>query len=68
MPGPVPGTHILRAAWQGVDGRDKAGHDEAEAPACGTLLRGQALLDMRSLQGKLAENCRKSEPEPLLIR
>ncbi len=64
MPGPVPGTHILRAAWQGVDGRDEAGHDEA----CGTLLRGQALLDMRSLQGKLAENCRKSEPEPFLIR
>ncbi|WP_156489492.1 hypothetical protein [Bradyrhizobium sp. DOA1] len=26
----VPGIHVLRAAWQSVDGRDKPGHDEAE--------------------------------------
>ena len=29
MPGLVPGIHILRALWQGVDGRDKPGHDVA---------------------------------------
>lgn len=27
MPGLVPGIHVLRAANQGVDGRDKPGHD-----------------------------------------
>jgi hypothetical protein len=27
MPGLVPGIHVLRTAWQGVDGRDKPGHD-----------------------------------------
>ncbi len=27
MPGLVPGIHVLRAAWQDVDGRDKPGHD-----------------------------------------
>ena len=26
MPGPVPGIHVF-ASWQGVDGRDKPGHD-----------------------------------------
>jgi hypothetical protein len=30
MPGLVPGIHVLRAAWQGVDGRDKPGHDDME--------------------------------------
>jgi len=28
MPGLVPGIHVFRAAKQGVDGRDKPGHDE----------------------------------------
>ncbi|TAI61747.1 hypothetical protein CWO89_33445 [Bradyrhizobium sp. Leo170] len=23
----LPGIHVLPAAWQGVDGRDKPGHD-----------------------------------------
>jgi len=27
MPGLVPGIHVLCVAWQGVDGRDKPGHD-----------------------------------------
>ena len=27
--GEGPGTHVLRAPWQGVDGRDKPGHDAA---------------------------------------
>ncbi len=27
MPGLVPGIHVLHAAQQGVDGRDKPGHD-----------------------------------------
>ena len=27
MPGLVSGIHVLCAAWQGVDGRDKPGHD-----------------------------------------
>ncbi|KGT78276.1 hypothetical protein MA20_19375 [Bradyrhizobium japonicum] len=31
MPGLVPGIHVLRSAWQGVDGRDKPGHDGMEA-------------------------------------
>ncbi|MET3909185.1 hypothetical protein ABID59_003539 [Bradyrhizobium sp. S3.3.6] len=31
MPGLVPGTHVLRPVWQGVDGRDKPGHDGVEA-------------------------------------
>ncbi|MDA9527942.1 hypothetical protein ACM42_05775 [Bradyrhizobium sp. CCBAU 25338] len=31
MPGLVPGIHVLRSAWQGVDGRDKPGHDGVEA-------------------------------------
>ena len=30
MPGLVPGIHVLGAAWQGVDGRDKPGHDDVE--------------------------------------
>jgi hypothetical protein len=28
MPGLVPGTHVFRAAKQGVGGRDEPGHDE----------------------------------------
>jgi len=31
MPGLVPGIHVLRTAPQGVDGRDKPGHDAVEA-------------------------------------
>jgi hypothetical protein len=32
MPGLVPGIHVLAALKQeGVDGRDKPGHDEKEA-------------------------------------
>ncbi|QOZ12467.1 hypothetical protein XH96_37380 [Bradyrhizobium sp. CCBAU 51765] len=27
MPGLVPGIHVLCAAWKGVDGRDRPGHD-----------------------------------------
>ncbi|QOZ07829.1 hypothetical protein XH96_10040 [Bradyrhizobium sp. CCBAU 51765] len=30
MPGLVPGIHVLGAARQSVDGRDKPGHDVAE--------------------------------------
>ncbi len=30
MPGLGPGIHGRRAEWQGVDGRDKPGHDGAE--------------------------------------
>ncbi len=30
MPGLVPGIHVLCAAWQGVDGRDKPGHNDAK--------------------------------------
>jgi len=30
MPGLVPGIHVLNAAWQGVDGRGKPGHDAVE--------------------------------------
>ncbi|MEY9882073.1 hypothetical protein ABIA43_003607 [Bradyrhizobium sp. USDA 328] len=33
MPGLVPGIHVLRAAWQGVDGRDKPGHDDLSGNA-----------------------------------
>jgi hypothetical protein len=28
MPGLVPGIHVLTATKQGMDGRDKPGHDE----------------------------------------
>jgi len=28
MPGLVPGIHVLSAAKEDVDGRDKPGHDE----------------------------------------
>ena len=28
MPGLVPGIHVLLTAEQGVDGRDKPGHDD----------------------------------------
>jgi hypothetical protein len=28
MPGLVPGIHVLLAVGKGVDGPDKAGHDE----------------------------------------
>ncbi|PSO21062.1 hypothetical protein C7G42_05110 [Bradyrhizobium sp. MOS003] len=31
--GEGPGIHVLRALWQIVDGRDKPGHDDAEASA-----------------------------------
>jgi hypothetical protein len=31
MPGLVPGIHVLDLAGQAVDGRDKPGHDAAEA-------------------------------------
>ena len=30
MPGLVPGIHAFLACKQGVDGRDKPGHDELE--------------------------------------
>ncbi|MEY9879932.1 hypothetical protein ABIA43_001466 [Bradyrhizobium sp. USDA 328] len=30
MPGLVPGIHVLCAAWNGVDGRDKPGHDAVD--------------------------------------
>jgi len=33
MPGLVPGIHDLLSAWLDVDGRDKPGHDVAEASA-----------------------------------
>jgi len=34
MPGLGPGIHVsLCAGWQDVDGRDKPGHDDAEAAA-----------------------------------
>ncbi|TYO65240.1 hypothetical protein FXV83_17880 [Bradyrhizobium hipponense] len=33
MPGLVPGIHVLRAAWQDVDGRVKPGHDAVETSA-----------------------------------
>ncbi|TCU72617.1 hypothetical protein EDE08_105480 [Bradyrhizobium sp. R2.2-H] len=33
MPGLVPGIHVLCAAWKGVDGRDKPGHDDVETLA-----------------------------------
>ncbi|WP_197489588.1 hypothetical protein [Bradyrhizobium sp. DOA1] len=33
MPGLVPGIHVRLSAWQGVDGRDKPGHDGIEALA-----------------------------------
>ena len=29
----VPGIHVLRAAWQGVDGRDRPGHDGSGTPS-----------------------------------
>jgi hypothetical protein len=33
MPGFMPGIHVLRVIRQeGVDGRDKPGHDEAAPP------------------------------------
>jgi hypothetical protein len=28
MPGLVPGIHVFAASKQGVDGRDKPGHDD----------------------------------------
>ncbi len=31
MPGLVPGIHVLGRLGQGVDGRDKPGHDAVEA-------------------------------------
>ncbi len=31
MSGLVPGIHVLDSAEQGVDGRDKPGHDDAKA-------------------------------------
>jgi hypothetical protein len=33
VPGLVPGIHVLCTARQGVDGRDKPGHDDVEASA-----------------------------------
>jgi len=30
MPGLVPGIHVLRSMWLGVDGRDEPGHDGGE--------------------------------------
>ncbi|MGY4627885.1 hypothetical protein ACVWY3_005641 [Bradyrhizobium sp. USDA 4486] len=36
MPGLVPGIHVLLSAWQGVDGRDKPGHDGVQALAQST--------------------------------
>nr|QDP24304.1 hypothetical protein FNV92_20030 [Bradyrhizobium cosmicum] len=34
MPGPVPGIHVLSAAPEIVDGRDKPGHDD-DLSLCG---------------------------------
>jgi hypothetical protein len=47
MPGLVPGIHVLGTARQGVDGRDKPGHDNVEpqlsqAPASGAIALRQA--------------------------
>jgi hypothetical protein len=33
MPGLVPGIHVLGRPEQGVDGRDKPGHDAVDAAA-----------------------------------
>jgi hypothetical protein len=52
MPGLVPGIHVLRAAGQGVDGRDEPGHDVAEAAAphsCDEYSTGRILLVRRFL-------------------
>jgi len=42
MPGLVPGIHVLRSARQGVDGRDRPGHDAVETPV-------QAMCDCTTL-------------------
>jgi hypothetical protein len=34
MPGLVPGIHVFVAKKQGVDGRDKPGHDELRKSPC----------------------------------
>jgi hypothetical protein len=30
MPGLVPGIHVFHSTYQGMDGRAKPGHDDAE--------------------------------------
>ena len=44
MPGLVPGIHVLRARSQGVDGRDKPGHDDADAPVGSEPAHGSPTL------------------------
>ncbi|MCW2224328.1 hypothetical protein M2232_007860 [Bradyrhizobium japonicum] len=38
MPGLVPGIHVLWTLPQGVDGRDKPGHDDGESSVPQKLL------------------------------
>ena len=38
MPGLVPGIHVF-VMWQGVDGRDKPGHDVVSHGALASALR-----------------------------
>jgi hypothetical protein len=42
MPGLVPGIHALLGLKQGVDGRDKPGHDKLEFLQMGTELDSRA--------------------------
>jgi hypothetical protein len=58
MPGLVPGIHVLRAARQGVDGRDKPGHD---ADRLRYVFAGEAHACTFPRQ-ILPEPCRRSSP------
>jgi hypothetical protein len=43
MPGLVPGIHVLRAEWKGVDGRVKPGHDVVEALGAKPAMKGRPI-------------------------
>ncbi|TFV68848.1 hypothetical protein E4K64_35260 [Bradyrhizobium frederickii] len=49
MPGLVPGSHVLRAAWKDVDGRDKPGHDAVGAACAQSYMRFRYHLPEREV-------------------
>jgi len=48
MPNLVPGIHVFLARRQGVDGRDKPGHDEAERRRAQSITYGTIEISEKS--------------------
>src|SRR5438309_6053352 len=71
MPGLVPGIHVLRAEWSGVDGRDKPGHDVRDRnhhPSKSGLRGSSTVLTFSSLIAPLAmRSLRSPSVAPVIL-